>query len=74
MNYKNTNGKKKMEKYMISEDHSAPSNMPRGAKVMMYPKVACGGTLVNDSPNVSDKISNERVKQFKYQSLGDKPF
>lgn len=66
--YKNTNNSKKNEKYMISEDMSAPSLMPRGVKSIKMPYVECGGLMMNDSVAKSDRDQNKRASDLRRES------
>lgn len=53
--------------YMLSEEMSAPSNMPRGNKSIDYAYVTCGGVMADDSVSMSDKESDQMASKLHKQ-------
>lgn len=72
--YSQTVGNSNNGKYMISEDMSAPSNMPRESKSVMYPYVDCGGVYAGDSVDMSDRVSSNMAKKMRDQLIKDTIF
>lgn len=63
---------KREKEYMIQENMSEPSNMPRGNKSMMYADVECGGSMADDSVRESDRQSDEMARKLKKQLVAGK--
>lgn len=74
--YANSYGDKsdRRGEYMIREDMSEPSNMPRRNKSVYYADVDCGGVMVNDSVRASDKQSSEMARKLKSQLVKEDIF
>lgn len=74
--YKNSYGDMadRRGKYMISEDMSEPSNMPRGNKSIYYSNVECGGSYVNDSVDSSDRQSDAMSRKMRMQMIKEDIF
>lgn len=64
--------KMKNSEYMITENMSEPSNMPRGNRSIEYGDVACGGAMANDSVRESDKDSSQMASKLKSQLVAGK--
>lgn len=60
--------------YMIGENMSEPSNMPRGNKSVYYPDIECGGMYVDDSVNASDRDSSMMSRGLRAQALKERIF